>query len=106
MLMQIVLILFLTNLFFMGGYLRWQGPAATPIFWELQYARILGGKIELTSGAETDFFIEPGQTPYEKANAPLLLKTVDNTNLTSQLIQLLREACRTPGTADNAARLC
>lgn len=37
------------------------------------------GRIELSSGAETDFFIEPGSPPYEKANAPLLLKVVDNT---------------------------
>lgn len=37
------------------------------------------GKIEITSGAETDFFIEPGTPPYDKSNAPLLLKTVDNT---------------------------
>jgi regulation of enolase protein 1 (concanavalin A-like superfamily) len=37
------------------------------------------GKIELTAGAETDFFTEPGQPPYDKANAPLLLRTVDNT---------------------------
>ena len=37
------------------------------------------GKIEMTSGMETDYFIEPGTPPYEKNNAPLLLKTVDNT---------------------------
>lgn len=37
------------------------------------------GKIELTAGAETDFFTEPGQPPYDKANAPLLLRSVDNT---------------------------
>jgi uncharacterized protein len=37
------------------------------------------GVIELTSGKETDFFIEPGTPPYEFANAPLLLKSVDNT---------------------------
>lgn len=36
-------------------------------------------QIEMTSGKETDFFIEPGSPPYEFANAPLLLKTVDNT---------------------------
>lgn len=39
----------------------------------------IGNKIEIPAGAETDFFIEPGLPPYEKANAPLLLKTVDNT---------------------------
>lgn len=38
-----------------------------------------GGKIELRSGPETDYFIEPGAPPYDKSNAPLLLKTVDNT---------------------------
>ncbi len=36
-------------------------------------------KIELTSEKETDFFIEPGAPPYQKANAPLLLNSVDNT---------------------------
>lgn len=35
--------------------------------------------IEIISSAETDFFIEPGQPPYNKANAPLLLEPVDNT---------------------------
>lgn len=35
--------------------------------------------LEIVSSAETDFFIEPGQPPYNKANAPLLLMTVDNT---------------------------
>lgn len=34
---------------------------------------------EMSAGAETDFFIEPGLPPYEKNNAPLLLRTVDNT---------------------------
>lgn len=37
------------------------------------------GKIEMTAGPETDFFTEPGQPPYDKANAPLLLRSVDNT---------------------------
>ena len=37
------------------------------------------GKIEMTAGAETDFFIEPGAPPYDKSNAPLLLRTIDNT---------------------------
>lgn len=36
------------------------------------------GKITLSAGAETDFFTEPGEPPYDKANAPLLLHTVDN----------------------------
>jgi len=57
------------------------------IFWEFTESRNgaenlfskVGNKIEISSGAETDFFIEPGAPPYEKANAPLLLKTVDNT---------------------------
>jgi regulation of enolase protein 1 (concanavalin A-like superfamily) len=40
---------------------------------------IKDGKISMTAGKETDFFIEPGLPPYEKANAPLLLKQVDNT---------------------------
>lgn len=35
--------------------------------------------LEMVSSVETDFFIEPGQPPYNKANAPLLLMTVDNT---------------------------
>ena len=37
------------------------------------------GRIQMTAGAETDFFTEPGLPPYDKANAPLLLRTVDNT---------------------------
>jgi hypothetical protein len=37
------------------------------------------GAIQLGAGPETDFFIEPGSPPYEKANAPLLLRQVDNT---------------------------
>lgn len=45
---------------------------------EKQFSKI-GSKIEISAGAETDFFIEPGLPPYEKANAPLLLKTLDNT---------------------------
>ncbi|MCD9184906.1 MAG: DUF1349 domain-containing protein [Pyrinomonadaceae bacterium] len=56
------------------------------IFWEFTESRNggeksiskVGSKVEITSGAETDFFIEPGLPPYEKANAPLILKTVDN----------------------------
>lgn len=35
--------------------------------------------LEITSSEETDFFIEPGQPPYNKANAPLLLMPIDNT---------------------------
>ena len=62
--------------------------AATKIVWDFTESRNgakeqtnqnAGGKIEITSGAETDFFIEPGTPPYDKSNAPLLLKTVDNT---------------------------
>ncbi|GGD69546.1 hypothetical protein GCM10011514_37070 [Emticicia aquatilis] len=34
--------------------------------------------LEMVSSTETDFFIEPGQPPYNKANAPLLLIPVDN----------------------------
>lgn len=34
--------------------------------------------LEMVSSTETDFFIEPGQPPYNKANAPLLLMPVDN----------------------------
>lgn len=37
------------------------------------------GVFQLSSNVETDFFIEPGLPPYEKANAPLLLKSIDNT---------------------------
>jgi uncharacterized protein len=44
-----------------------------------QTTQTADGKIEMTSGKETDFFIEPGLPPYEFANAPLLLKSVDNT---------------------------
>lgn len=64
-------------------------PSASsrPIAWEFteslngaaDHVKVDAGRIELTAGAETDFFIEPGQTPYEKANAPLLLRVVDNT---------------------------
>ncbi|GAB2631671.1 hypothetical protein GCM10027035_27370 [Emticicia sediminis] len=35
--------------------------------------------LEMVSSVETDFFIEPGQPPYNKANAPLLQMPVDNT---------------------------
>lgn len=38
-----------------------------------------GQRLVLKSGPETDYFIEPGLPPYEKANAPLLLQSVDNT---------------------------
>lgn len=40
---------------------------------------IKDNKITMKAGKETDFFIEPGTPPYEFANAPLLLKQVDNT---------------------------
>lgn len=61
--------------------------AQKSIFWDFSESRNdaeklfskIGNKIEISAGAETDFFIEPGLPPYEKANAPLLLKTVDNT---------------------------
>lgn len=41
--------------------------------------KMKNSQIEMTAGKETDFFIEPGSPPYEFANAPLLLKRVDNT---------------------------
>lgn len=44
-----------------------------------QSRQLPGEKIEITSGIETDYFIESGTPPYEKANAPLLLTVVDNT---------------------------
>lgn len=44
-----------------------------------QFADVQGAVITMKAGKETDFFIEPGTPPYEFANAPLLLKTVDNT---------------------------
>lgn len=61
--------------------------AQKSLFWDFSESRNdaeklfskVGNKIEISAGAETDFFIEPGLPPYEKANAPLLLKTVDNT---------------------------
>jgi uncharacterized protein len=40
---------------------------------------IKDNKIIMTASKETDFFIESGLPPYEFANAPLLLKSVDNT---------------------------
>ncbi len=40
---------------------------------------IKDNKIIMTANKETDFFIESGTPPYEFANAPLLLKSVDNT---------------------------
>lgn len=43
------------------------------------FATVDGSKITMAAGKETDFFIEPGTPPYEFANAPLLLKPVDNT---------------------------
>lgn len=63
-------------------------PKLEKIAWEFteslnqakeQMTLLEGGKIELRSGQETDYFIEPGMPPYDKSNAPLLLKTVDNT---------------------------
>lgn len=63
-------------------------PNAEKIAWEFteslnqgkEHMTLLdGSKIELRSGPETDYFIEPGAPPYDKSNAPLLLKTVDNT---------------------------
>lgn len=44
-----------------------------------KWAEVQGSKITLKADKQTDFFIEPGTPPYEFANAPLLLKTVDNT---------------------------
>lgn len=65
-------------------------PAALPanLVWDFtesrnqakeQMTEPAAGQIEISSGPETDFFIEPGMPPYEKANAPLLLRAVDNT---------------------------
>lgn len=77
-----ILLIFICSINFSGQKIN-----EKTIFWEFtesrndaekQFSKI-GNKIEITSGAETDFFIEPGAPPYEKANAPLLLKTVDNT---------------------------
>ena len=65
-----------------------QQQPSRKIFWEFteslnnaaaQTTQMADGKLEITSGPETDYFIEPGAPPYEKANAPLLLKTIDNT---------------------------
>ncbi|MDX1910683.1 MAG: DUF1349 domain-containing protein [Saprospiraceae bacterium] len=44
-----------------------------------KFAEIQGARITLKAEKQTDFFIEPGSPPYEFANAPLLLKAVDNT---------------------------
>lgn len=61
---------------------------AEPIAWAFteslngakeQLSLVTNGALQLAAGAETDYFIEPGLPPYEKANAPLLLRTVDNT---------------------------
>lgn len=46
---------------------------------EEKLSAVNAGKIELSAEAETDFFIDAGASAYEKANAPLLLKTIDNT---------------------------
>lgn len=43
-----------------------------------KFTDIQGPVITMKSGRQTDFFIEPGTPPYEFANAPLLLKTLDN----------------------------
>lgn len=65
-----------------------QQTAAKKIVWDFtdslnqaheQLKKSANGNIELSASAETDFFIEPGTPPYEKANAPVLLKSVDNT---------------------------
>lgn len=44
-----------------------------------KFAEVQGDRITLKAEKQTDFFIEPGSPPYELANAPLLLKAVDNT---------------------------
>ncbi|HLP96675.1 MAG TPA: DUF1349 domain-containing protein [Saprospiraceae bacterium] len=63
-------------------------PSGKPIVWEFTESLDLtegamtidsAGAIVMQAGAETDYFIEPGLPPYEKNNAPLLFKTVDNT---------------------------
>ncbi|MBS1796912.1 MAG: DUF1349 domain-containing protein [Acidobacteria bacterium] len=84
-------LLLLVALMFCGAAARAQGPDdsnnRTKIVWEFTEAlngadglvkRLPGGRFSLAAGAETDYFIEPGAPPYEKANAPLLLLTVDN----------------------------
>jgi hypothetical protein len=43
------------------------------------FATVEGNTIMMKAGKQTDFFIEPGTPHYEFANAPLLLKTLDNT---------------------------
>lgn len=79
--------LFLLMLFIFTINIFGQKTNEKSIFWEFTESRNdgeklfskVGNKLEITSGAETDFFIEPVLPPYEKANAPLLLKNVDNT---------------------------
>jgi uncharacterized protein len=44
-----------------------------------KFAKVQGFRITLKAEEQTDFFIEPGTPPYEFANAPLLLKAIDNT---------------------------
>jgi uncharacterized protein len=43
------------------------------------YTELKWGKVVMNSHKETDFFIEPGSPSYEFANAPLLLRKMDNT---------------------------
>lgn len=83
--MKIFSSLFLIFMISMNIYA--QNSGEKPIFWQFTESLnkaekqmfVKGNKIEMTAGAETDFFIEPNLPPYEKANAPLLLKTIDNT---------------------------
>lgn len=44
-----------------------------------QQAIFAKGELLISADAETDFFIEPGIPPYEKHNAPLFLRDIDNT---------------------------
>lgn len=64
-----------------------KGQSSQKIAWDLteslnkaqENSQVFGSdSLEMVSGAETDFFIEPGQPPYNMANAPLLLMPVDN----------------------------
>ncbi|MEZ4959292.1 MAG: DUF1349 domain-containing protein [Saprospiraceae bacterium] len=85
--MKNTIYLLLASLAALGCSHKIQTPAE-PVAWTFteslhgaraQMTVAANGDIHLSAGAETDYFIEPGSPPYEKANAPLLLRTVDNT---------------------------
>lgn len=80
-----VLLIFLTGCSIDQGKTT---ESAKKIAWELTESRnkaeenskLFGSdSLQLSSGPKTDFFIEPGLPPYNKANAPLLLMPIDNT---------------------------